>query len=240
MAGRYSDTVGIFREDDQTWLLVFDTILTESESRSANVTQHPVESGIQPVDHIEIQPLQLTMTVIWTTAYKVFQTEDVIENEGIYDPSEDRDLLLYNKLIEIFESRTSLTIIGVSRRYQNMVLESIQKNTNNTKATEVSLSFKEVKIVELLNVKIPPSLRRRRRTNQEDSTLTQETILMSLAPPELAANERIFYTHDEWGEWTHTLPLVVLSHYHATSSRTTMARGWIFSTWSGHAYPSQQ
>jgi hypothetical protein len=51
---------------DQTQEASFDAVVTETHSRSAQVTSHPVEQGADVADHVYIEPLHLTLECVVT------------------------------------------------------------------------------------------------------------------------------------------------------------------------------
>jgi hypothetical protein len=107
--------------------LVVDAFISESHSFSAEISEHPVESGESIVDHVRNLPITLTidglitntpMNLIGLTAFD--SAKRFINKE-----SKDFSAMAFEKIEKLFQERKPLTICTSLKDYRNMVLENL-------------------------------------------------------------------------------------------------------------------
>lgn len=93
----------------------FDATTSESHQHSAEVTNHPVERGVDITDHIQLKPFRLTLQgIVTNTPLK----------PGVAS-SATRTRELYESLVDLFESKSILNVVTGLKRYTNMVITSV-------------------------------------------------------------------------------------------------------------------
>lgn len=113
----------------------FDAIVTETHSRSAQVTAHPVEQGADVADHVYVDPLRLTLEALVTntplrtpttqnrnSSGEVRALDDVQANTLQFDASMDRPKDVYEDLRDAFANKSAITVDTALERYQDMVI----------------------------------------------------------------------------------------------------------------------
>lgn len=126
--------------------LVFDVTVEEVHEDELTITEHPVEQGAEISDH----------------AYK--NPETVTIRAGITDCKQDGgkpSSEFYEKLLELQKKREPMDVVTGKRMYENMLIQSISETTdNNTEnALMVTMTLRQVHIVETKVTSVPPSTR---------------------------------------------------------------------------------
>lgn len=118
----------------------FDATTSESHQHTAEVTNHPVENGVDITDHIQLKPFKLTLTGIVTNTPLA---------PGI-NSSATRIRELYDDLINLFESKQLLSVVTGLRRYTNMVITSVTvpRQAPNRQHIIPSVSMVQINTVE--------------------------------------------------------------------------------------------
>lgn len=142
----------------------FDATVTEQHSYMADVTQHPVESGLDITDHVQIKPFELTLTGVVTN------TPIQPEEAGIDLPN--RIQVLYDELRLLFEERSFLTVVTGLERYENMILMSIEvpRQGPGRQAIIPSLKFIQINTVDTAFVSvasIPPRAKKKTKLDKQ-------------------------------------------------------------------------
>lgn len=118
-----------------------DASIDESHASANEITQFPVETGVDIADHVRRQPDRLTIRglitdhpITWGGAFRSDRSKDAFEN-----------------VLNILNEAELITVVTSLRQYQNMILESVDvpRNSRLGHAVELSLSFREVLTAEV-------------------------------------------------------------------------------------------
>jgi len=133
-------------DENGVTLLTFDASLSEQHQEGVEVTQHPVESGIDITDHSYELPDTVTMTVVLTDS-----PTDPLDEEA------DRARGLYNTLHKILYDREPVDLITGLSVYTDMLLRriSVVRTSASGMAIEVDVEFVEVRFADQVDVLIP-------------------------------------------------------------------------------------
>jgi hypothetical protein len=121
--------------------IIPDVTIEEVHTDEIELTQHPVQQGAAITDHKFKKPLQLKMTVAFSTNIDV----------------------IYQKLITLQEGNELLAVTTGRRSYKNMQIKSLSVTTNkDTNAIlKVDAELVEVIIVSVTVTNIPPRARQK-------------------------------------------------------------------------------
>jgi hypothetical protein len=119
------------RQLDDSLSIVLDASVTETHSSTAEITSHPVESGVNIVDHVRRQPDSITITGIVSNTPTRFPQGVVgvaavrsVQNliKGV---TNDLAKTAYEQLLELIEGKQLVKIVTTLREYNDMLLENI-------------------------------------------------------------------------------------------------------------------
>lgn len=137
-----------------------DATISETHTSSSQVTDHPVEKGANIVDHVRREPDGLVLEgIVSNTPLSSEQMRRYVQAGGVELESsafEDapRGVLgyaerAYERLRELMDLETVITVVTGLRTYDNMVLQAlsvpVDKQTGD--ALRFSATFKQVRIV---------------------------------------------------------------------------------------------
>lgn len=119
-----------------TWLrgndvvdLEVDAVASETHSSSAQVTEHPVEKGSKVSDHVQIQPMRLSLEVVITNTPSELpksHTSGATENtqDGVlkFDGQMQRPLDTWLDLKDAFDAASVFTVNTALKTYDDMVM----------------------------------------------------------------------------------------------------------------------
>ncbi len=112
----------------------FDAVLTETHSRSAQVTSHPVEKGADIADHVQVEPMRLTLEAVVTNtptrtpathnrnSQGAVYANDANANALQFDTAMDRPKDIYEDIRDAFDKKLSVTVSTALQRYESMVI----------------------------------------------------------------------------------------------------------------------
>lgn len=125
----------------------FDALVSEAPTDEAEVTKHPVESGGEISDHIQIKPVTLTLSGIIAG-----HDERLVLDAG-------RQQRLYNDLLTILRQRELVTVVTPLRRYPNMVLTRVGLTRDLSSGTSLrpELALEQVQVAHQAIVPVPES-----------------------------------------------------------------------------------
>jgi hypothetical protein len=114
-----------------------DASIEENHVHENEITQFPVEEGVDIADHVRRQPDRVTIRGIVT---------DHPINLGGAALSPDRSLDAYYNVVVMINEATLITVVTSLREYENMMVESMEVPRTNRlgNAVEMSLSLREV------------------------------------------------------------------------------------------------
>lgn len=119
--------------------LELDAVIEESPDRTVEATEHPVEEGVNPVDHVRPKARELKLVALVTDSrYAADEAE----------PGRSRDA--HATLSRLMVAATLFTITDGLERYENMLL--LRLGTTLTKtigqgALRLNLVFRELRVV---------------------------------------------------------------------------------------------
>ena len=127
-------------------LLTLDASISQTHTRSASVTDHPVESGADVSDHIRVDPIRVTVNGI-VTATRLGQQGDTT-----------KEIEAWATLEGLLEAKTPITLVTSLRTYDSMVLVSCSTSREKSLAHAIApqLEFRQVRIVKSQTVTLPP------------------------------------------------------------------------------------
>lgn len=128
-------------------ILTLDASVSQSHSRTANVTSHPVEEGADVVDHVRSEPVTLSITGILSATPLGAET----------DPWSGRETDGWAVLEDVIQARQPVTIITSLRSYDNMVLTSLSTvRERGVRAIHPQIEAREIRIVQAATTALPP------------------------------------------------------------------------------------
>lgn len=162
-----SDLIALTFEKRRTTIdaVVVDATISESHTRSAEITNHPVEKGADISDHYRLKP-------------DVLQIEGVVSNSpvpGANDPAEqhtsgrmtftskgkftaERASTAYQDLLKLSDNGTKFDVVTAIRSYENMMLENlvVPRDAKIGQSLKFSATLKQVTSVTNKEVTIDP------------------------------------------------------------------------------------
>lgn len=129
-----------------------DAALTESHDYMSRVTQYPVEDGSTMSDHIQNQPVKLSIEgfvtnnpIRTTAAAGASPTVDAARNAGVGT----RAIGAFNALMALRDAREPVTIVTNLKSYPTMALESLNvpKNARTGDALRFTSVWVEIRKV---------------------------------------------------------------------------------------------
>lgn len=107
----------------------FDAVVTETSSRSATVTTHPVEKGADVADHVYLDPLRISLEAV-ATSTPIRQPPNFTDgargevSEGVlkFDKNMERPKDLWTALNAAFKAKSVFTIRMSHSYAENMVM----------------------------------------------------------------------------------------------------------------------
>lgn len=178
--------------------LVVDAFISESHSFSAEISDHPVESGQSIVDHVRSLPVTLMIDGIISNTLMNLIGLTAIDSVGrlLNKESNDFSARAFEKIEKLFQERKPLTICTSLKDYRNMVLESltIERGGGANESLSFKCTAKQICIVEQSLISIPQSKATRTKPKQKkglqevkavppsqiESIKTENSLLMGL------------------------------------------------------------
>jgi hypothetical protein len=105
--------------EGQTTTYYFDAVMVAEHVQEAMGTKHPVQVGPAIVDHVYLQPAQVTLQVKMSDAMQSFVN-------GQYSSVPSKSVSAYQQFLQIQASRVPITLVTRLNTYQNMWIASIR------------------------------------------------------------------------------------------------------------------
>lgn len=120
----------------------FDASIEESHVNENEVTQFPVEQGVDITDHVRRQPDRVTLRGI--------VTDHPIRLGGGLGIS-GRSLDAYGKVLYMMANAQLVSVVTSLNQYEDMVIESMEVPRDSTRghAVEMTLQLREVKTAQV-------------------------------------------------------------------------------------------
>lgn len=136
------------RQKARVGVVNLDASVEETHTKTNELTDFPVDSGVNITDHIRQTPDAVEITGIVSDTPIVFlastQARSPIEDEITI--TRDRVKLAYDKLQEIMNTGALVTVVTTLRTYDNMALTglSVTRNAATGRVLNAALSLREV------------------------------------------------------------------------------------------------
>ena len=139
--------------------ITIDGVITENTVRQVRVTSNPVEDGVNISDHVIEEPLRYSMTGVVTdtpigaAAFSEIGNTVIDLATGLFGQSESsgvtRSKQAYLELKELMRKRELITVETSLEKYDDLIFESINVNTDKSTANAIhfSATFIQVLIV---------------------------------------------------------------------------------------------
>lgn len=152
--------------------IIADAVVEEHHVDDSVITQHPVEEGATIADHAYDKPRELTVTYAWAMGSS--QNSD---GEGLTFLRN-----IYTQLRQLKSSRVPFTVVTGKDTYQNMLIVSIQHNTDRTTENVllVRIVCQEVILVQTQVVSVDADAQN--HLNPEQTSPIEDQGLVSLQP----------------------------------------------------------
>lgn len=129
-------------------IVTVDVTLTEEHGREAEVTDNPVERGIDVVDHRRIKPIQLKMSgIISDTPNDILEIINGATVDARLSGGEARSNTAYEKLKAIFLKQEPIIVVTALEFYENMTFTSflVNKNTKTGRVLSFTATLRELR-----------------------------------------------------------------------------------------------
>lgn len=113
-----------------------DASMEETHVSANQITQFPVEQGVDITDHIRRQPERITIRGMVTDHPIIFGGAG----------RSNRSLDAYQTFLKMLDDAQLITVVTTLRQYSNMAIESMEvpRNANLGSAVQVTLNMREV------------------------------------------------------------------------------------------------
>jgi len=129
-----------------------DATLSESHSRSAQVTEHPVEGGAVVSDHIIADPAEITINGVVTNSpiYLLASLTAPSPLSNSLAPTSNRAQAAYDEIKRIHQQSELIEIVTGFETYTDMAITSvgITRDVNSGNILNISVTAKEVTLVQ--------------------------------------------------------------------------------------------
>lgn len=96
----------------------FDAVLRVDHSQQMRVTEHPVQTGANLVDHAYLMPARVTLEVGMSDAMDRYQA-------GQYTSDSSKSVSAFKTFLQLQSDRAAITLTTRLKTYNNMIIESI-------------------------------------------------------------------------------------------------------------------
>lgn len=129
------------------WVTV-DVAIEMEHAREAQVTEHPVETGVTVSDHVILRPARVNLSG--------FVTDTPLFASGL-NLGTARSSATFFMLQQMMEARQPIMLMTPRRLYQNMVIERLSIPEGREAALRFECSLVEIKQVTSQNASLPPT-----------------------------------------------------------------------------------
>jgi hypothetical protein len=138
--------------------ITLDAALSEKRSRRVTLTKHPVEEGVKPSDHAELEPD--TYSVEGIISGVPLSTQDQ-QDRGLADGQAlDGSFVksAMDTLDRILDARSAVTVTTELKRYDNMVMTSLEmpRDAEIGEAIHFTATFEQIRFVQTQTVRLQP------------------------------------------------------------------------------------
>ncbi|MEI6806055.1 MAG: phage baseplate protein [Myxococcaceae bacterium] len=136
--------------------VILDVAISETHTLQTRATEHPVESGCNMIDHIQILPDSIQLDGIISNTPTAFLGTTFFDSGNYADEA-------FRQLEELMKSGQPVQIVTSLKTYRDMALENltIKRTAANSDALCFSCSAKQIRMVESKIINIPkPKVKR--------------------------------------------------------------------------------
>lgn len=120
--------------------LELDVVLEEQHDYDSEVTQYPIESGESISDHINLNPVRLTMRgFITQTPVQFLDTNTILGNDLVQTA--------FDKLVEIRDNKDVIDVVSGLKVYSDMIINrlSIPRDVRTGQSLQFTAGFTQIK-----------------------------------------------------------------------------------------------
>lgn len=148
--------------------ITVSVVINENTTDNLTLTKQPIQRGAMITDHAYKEPTTFSTTVYFQENF-LTSAEDQLK---VSNPFSSKNGLaeLYQKFLDLQNSREPFDITTPKRLYKNMLMTSLNLITdkNTEKCLALNVAFQEVIIVDISTVSVP-------RSQQRDPATTAAT-----------------------------------------------------------------
>jgi len=120
--------------------LELDVVLEEQHNYDSEVTQYPIETGESISDHVNLNPVRLTMRgFITNTPVELLNVNTILGNDLVQTA--------FDKLLEIREKKDIIDVVSGLKVYSDMIMNrlSIPRDRRSGQALNFTAEFIQIK-----------------------------------------------------------------------------------------------
>lgn len=146
-------SVKLLRKVDEALIeiVTLDATLSHSIERTATATQHPIESGSKITDHVQIDPVNVTVTGFVSNTPVTFLSFGLI-------PQQDatRRKSAYDALVQTFKNKEVVQVQSELEVFDDMLMTrlSVPRDRTNFNALQFTATFSKIMKVGTLVVEL--------------------------------------------------------------------------------------
>lgn len=172
--------------------VTLDVSLSEMHTSANEVTDHPVETGVNIVDHVRAKPFVLRLegmvsntplpSATATSTPRELRTKSgkVIQVASRSSASPKAAGTAYRELLRLRDDATLVTVVTGLARYDNMVVESLEvpRDAKTGQALRFSMSLKQIRQAVLQTaVIVPTALKSKGKVPTKTTSAEEESSL---------------------------------------------------------------
>lgn len=142
--------------------ITLDAAIHEDHVHESDITENPVEEGVEVTDHVQLKPAQLTIEGVITDAPLGYSIIGNIQNlvrsvQSLFGAS-SRSVDAFNKLLDLRQKREPFTVVTGLKSYDNMIFSrlSVPREAATGNAIHFTAEMKQIRIVESKTISNPP------------------------------------------------------------------------------------
>jgi hypothetical protein len=147
-----------YKDKARIGLVQLDASVEETHVDTAEVSEHPVETGVNVADHVRRLPPSLDIQGVVTNTPVIFLASLQAESPllGSLKRTSDRVGAAYDELQRIMQDGEAVTVATSLRFYADMILTSLSvaRNAQNGNSLNVTMSLKKIIKAETLEVEM--------------------------------------------------------------------------------------
>lgn len=163
-------------QEDDSRVLLFDAVVSETHIGNAVTTDHPVESGADMTDHIQRTPEELQIIGIVSDTPVLFLASIRAQPSVPGGDSRNRAKDAYSFIKEIKDGGKLVDVVLSLREYTNMAIVglSVIRDKETSRVVEMAISLREILIATTEQVAAPePETDARKKTVKQGKKTKQ-------------------------------------------------------------------